>query len=274
MLTARPFGFLGGWQFFGDWQGQVAATAIHAGHDVRPGLAERMILPEDVRFREEDPHTDRIIAGMASRVVVNMSRFEVDLNRSREDAVYRSPEEAWGLAIWRDGHLDDAAARESLSRYDDFYAALAARLDDVAARGPFVIFDVHSYNHRRDGASADPAPFAENPEVNLGTGSLDRERFGGVVEAFIDSLTGQDVSGTDPHTGRLDVRENVKFVGRGLAEWTHMRYPDRGIVLALEFKKTFMDEWTGETDDVRIDDLARALALTVPDVESALRRLS
>ena len=65
-------------------------------------------------------------------------------------------------------------------------------------------------------------------------------------------------------TGPLDVRENVRFRGRQLAAWTHARYPDRGIVLALEFKKTFMDEWTGEVDRARLDELARALAGTVP----------
>ena len=76
------------------------------------------------------------------------------------------------------------------------------------------------------------------------------------------SWTSLAAAGTS--TGPLDVRENVRFRGRQLAAWTHARYPDRGIVLALEFKKTFMDEWTGEVDRARIDELARALAGTVP----------
>ena len=46
--------------------------------------------------------------------------------------------------------------------------------------------------------------------------------------------------------GPLDARENVVFEGRSLAWWVHDRYPRVGCVLALEFKKTFMDEWTGE----------------------------
>ena len=152
--------------------------------------------------------------------------------------------------------------------YDAFYAELGRRLDRVAARGPFVVFDVHSYNHRRDGADAAAAPGEENPEVNVGTGSLDRERFGPVVDTFMSSLAAADTS-----AGPLDVRENVRFRGRQLAAWTHARYPDRGIVLALEFKKTFMDEWTGEVDRARIDELARALAGTVPSVEESLREL-
>ena len=45
-------------------------------------------------------------------------------------------------------------------------------------------------------------------------------------------------------------------------------------MLALEFKKTFMDEWTGEVDRARIDELARALAGTIPAVEESLREVA
>lgn len=60
-----------GVEFFGPWDGPVVATAIHAGNAVRPELADRMILPDDVRFREEDPFTDRIIASVPSRAVIS-----------------------------------------------------------------------------------------------------------------------------------------------------------------------------------------------------------
>jgi len=259
--TERP-----AFEILGDWGGQFIATAIHNGHDVRPDVAAELALPEADRLREEDPHTDEIGALIPARVVVHRSRFEVDLNREREDAVYRSSEDAWGLDVLRNPPLDEAVVAGSLEVYDAFYAELGRRLDPVAERGPFVVFDVHSYNHRRDGADAAAAPGEENPEVNVGTGSLDRERFGIVVDAFMASLAAADTS-----TGRLDVRENVRFRGRQLAAWTHTRYPGRGIVLALEFKKTFMDEWTGAVDRARIDELARALAGTVPAVEDSLR---
>ncbi|WP_109210246.1 MULTISPECIES: N-formylglutamate amidohydrolase [Microbacterium] len=252
-------------EFVGDWTGQFVATAIHNGHDIRPELAAELVLPEADRLREEDPYTDEIGALVPARVVVHRSRFEVDLNRAREDAVYRTSEEAWGLEVFRDPPLDEALVAGSLEVYDAFYAALARRLDPVAERGPFVVFDVHSYNHRRDGADAAEAPAAKNPEVNVGTGSLDRDRFGPVVDTFIETLAG---SGSP--AGRLDVRENVRFRGRQLAAWIHARYPERAVVLALEYKKTFMDEWTGNADHPRVDELARALASTIPSLEEAL----
>lgn len=251
----------------GDWSGQLVATAVHAGHDLRPEVAEQMVLDEEVRLREEDPFTERFIAQLPARLVVHRSRFETDLNRVREEAVYREPDDAWGLEMWRGGRLPDDIAERSLQVFDEVYDELGRRFDELAARGPFVVYDVHSYNHRRDGADAGPAPQADNPDVNVGTGSLDRERWGSVVDTFMEQVA--DLPGE-----RLDVRENVKFVGRGVAQWAHARYPDQAIVLAIEFKKTYMDEWTGEPDDARIATIARALAGTRAPVLAALERLA
>ncbi len=129
---------------------------------------------------------------------------------------------------------------------------------------------MHSYNHRRDGADAEPEPAEDNPEVNLGTGSVDRKLFQGVIDAFTESLRAQPSPTGD---GLIDVRENVKFEGRALAWWIHERYAGRGVCLALEFKKTFMDEWTGEPDLDRIQRLAEALAATQEPVLAALREV-
>lgn len=251
----------------GEWSGQLVATAIHTGHDLRPDVAAAMVLPEDVRLREEDPFTDVIGAAAPARVVAHRSRFEVDLNRPRDTAVYRTPDDCWGLDVWHTDPLDEEIVQGSLEVYDRFYADLGERLDEVAARGPFVVYDVHSYNHRRDGADAEADDPADNPEVNLGTGTVD-ERFGPVVQAFSTSLSSQEVAGH-----RLDVRENVKFEGRALAWWVHGRYPGRGVCLALEFKKTFMDEWTGVPDEAHLAQLRDALGATHEPVLEALRRL-
>lgn len=251
----------------GEWSGQLVATAIHTGHDLRPEVAEAMILDEDVRLREEDPFTDVIGAAAPARVVAHRSRFEVDLNRPRDTAVYRRPEDCWDLHVWRTDPLEDAVVRGSLEVYDRFYTDLGERLDEVAARGPFVVYDVHSYNHRRDGADGDVADPEDNPEVNLGTGTVD-ERFRPVVEAFRSSLSAQEVQGH-----RLDVRENVKFEGRALAWWVHERYAGRGVCLALEFKKTFMDEWSGVPDEEHLAQLRAALGATHDPVLEALGRL-
>lgn len=248
----------------GDWSGQLVSIAIHNGHDLRDEVAEEMILGEETRLREEDPFTDVIGSLAPAQVVVHRSRFEVDLNRPRDEAVYRRPEDAWGLDIWRSNPLPQHIVDGSLAIYDEFYEELGIRLDALAARGPFVVYDVHSYNHRRHGPDAAPEPVGDNPEVNLGTGTVD-EVFQPVVDAFCASLRQQRTGGT-----RVDVRENVKFEGRALAWWVHDRYPGVGCCLALEFKKTFMDEWEAEVHERRLAELQEALARTQAPVLEAL----
>ena len=254
--------------FAGDWEGPVVATSVHAGHDLRPEIAEAMVLDEATRLREEDPFTDRIAAVVTDRAVTSRSRFEADLNRPRREAVYRRPEDCWGLDVWHGGTLSRELFEGSLATYDAFYDALAPRLDALAERGPFVLLDVHSYNHRRDGADADPAPAEDNPEVNVGTASIDRQTFGPLVERFL-----ADIRAGAPGCGPVDARENVAFGGRALAWFVHDRYPGVGCVLALEFKKTWMDEWTAEVDEERLSCLRAALAGTLPGLHEELERL-
>ena len=199
-----------------------------------------------------------MIAFAPTRVTVDRSRFEVDLNRSRELAVYARPEDAWGLRVWSGAPPDELVAR-SVAIYDAFYAELGAHLDSLA--GPFVVLDVHSYNHRRGGLDAPNEPDADNPEVNVGTGSVDRARWATLVDRFMNDLAEQEAGGH-----RLDVRENVRFRGGHLALWVNSRYAGRGCALAIEMKKTYMDEWTGDVDDARVDELSAALAATVPGI--------
>jgi N-formylglutamate amidohydrolase len=232
-------------------------TAIHAGHDLRPEVATRMLLDDRTRRREEDPFTDRITSAGGLPIVVHRSRFEVDLNRARHACVYTSPEDSWGLEVWREPLTEEQVER-SRRLHDAFYAMLTSHLDELARQGPFVVLDVHSYNHRRAGIDQ-PAPAADNPEINVGTGSLDHERWGHIVARFMDDLGTQVVAGH-----RLDVRENVRFEGGHLVQWVHERYDERGCGLAVELKKMFMDEWTGQPDDQHLHELTDAFAASVP----------
>jgi N-formylglutamate amidohydrolase len=234
------------------------ATAIHAGHGLRPAIESRIALDDATRLREEDPFTDRLTAVGGSRVVVHRSRFEVDLNRPRHRALYRKPEDAWNLHVWRESPAAEERER-SLELYDAFYREVGRRLDRLADRGPFLLLDLHSYNHRRDGADAPPAPAAQNPDVNVGTGALDRARWDHVAARCIAELGRRLVRG---HL--LDVRENVRFEGGELSRWVDRNYPGTGCALALEFKKVFMDEWTGEVDEHHLEELRAVLAAVVP----------
>jgi hypothetical protein len=47
-------------------------------------------------------------------------------------------------------------------------------------------------------------------------------------------------------------------------------YRDTACALAIEFKKVFMDEWTGESDDAHLSELRGALAVAAGRTVNAL----
>ncbi len=248
----------------------VVGTAIHNGHAVRQSLVDRMALSEDERLREEDPFTAETIHDLSNRIVFQRSRFEVDLNRARDGAVYLRPEQAWGLDVWRKPP-SEAEVAESLSLHDAYYGMLENYLRDVEARyGSFVVLDIHSYNHRRMGPAAAQTALEDAPEINIGTSSMDRARWAPVVDAFMGFCADFEFLGR-----RLDVRENVSFQGRGeQTRFIHERFPKTGCAIAIEFKKIFMDEWTGVPDWQAIAALRSLIAASVPVLESALREVA
>lgn len=246
----------------------VIVTAIHSGHALRPELEEIIALDEETRLREEDPFTDAWISISDNYLLPERSRFEVDLNRERDEAVYLTPDDAWGLGIWRTPPTHAMVVR-SLEEYDAFYEKLRIHCDEMCrSHGHFVIFDLHAYNYRRAGSDAPPQDPIENPEVNIGTGTMNRRYWGDLVDRFIEDLRHFDFLGR-----HLDVRENVKFVGRHFAQWTHDNYPESACLLAIEFKKFYMDEWSGLGDPVQVQAIRQALASTIPGVRESLAKL-
>ena len=243
----------------------LVATAIHDGHNVRADLMERMNLDDQGRLREEDPFTAEMSKVTDSRVIVHTSRFEVDLNRPRQKAVYRVPEDAWGLEVWTEEPTDEQVER-SLEMYDTFTESVFTLIDALLEKHDrVVVYDLHSYNHRRDGAEAEPADPEENPVINVGTGNIDQAIFRPVIDAFISAMSEQEFRGE-----KLDVRENIKFTGGDFSRRIYERYPERVCVIAVEFKKVFMDEWSGQAYDGAVEQMRQALEGTVERVKGVL----
>jgi hypothetical protein len=170
-------------------------------------------------------------------------------------------EDAWGLHLWNQQPPRELIAR-SLEEYDRFYAEVKRFFTDLESRfGKFIVFDLHSYNHLRDGPDQPCADPELNPEVNVGTGTMVRERWASIVDRFIADLSTFDF--LDRH---LDVRENVKFKGGQFSRWIHETFPETGCAIAIEFKKFFMNEWTGELYHEFFEPLKYALRSTVPGV--------
>jgi N-formylglutamate amidohydrolase len=243
----------------------LVAAAIHNGHAVRKEVANLLALDGMSQLREEDPFTGQWTTIADTQIIGLRSRFEVDLNRPREKAIYLTPEDAWGLHIWQTPPSTSLVAR-SLAQYDAFYAEVKEVLTNLEQRfGQFVVFDLHTYNHRRKGPSGPPADPSQNPEVNIGTGTMNRERWAPLVDRFMADLQKYNFLGR-----HLDVRENVKFRGGQFSNWIHQTFPQSGCALAIEFKKFFMNEWTGEPDKAQLEAIHQALQSTIPGVLETL----
>jgi len=245
----------------------LVATAIHDGHQLSKKLADLLALDESDQLREEDPFTG-IWTGIAENTIIaHQSRFEFDLNRPPDKAIYLLQADAWGLLVWKTNPSTTIIA-ELLERYNEIYRLIHAGLTELVTKfGGLVIFDLHSYNHRRDGPNAPAEDASLNPEINIGTGTMNREYWASLVDSFIADLRKFDFLGR-----HLDVRENIKFKGGYFPKWIHENFGGSVCCLSVEVKKFFMDEWTGEPDNTLIYTIGNALKASVPGVLEELSK--
>lgn len=193
----------------------VLALSIHNGHYLSPPIEENTGISEADRLREEDPYTGLIAERFANHIIIHTSRFEVDLNRSFDKAVYQNPEDCWGLPARK-----VPLSPELLSALQDAYRQWYALLDYYVSRfleihKLLVVFDLHSFNHRRQGPDAFPDPQIENPDLIIGRSNLPDEYYPqvGKLRRLLDGVAWNGIN--------LDCREDVKFTGGYLSRWLH-----------------------------------------------------
>ncbi len=226
-----------------------AGLAIHAGSRVRENLREVMDVNREDRYREEDPFTERFIRDFPIQVVALDSRFEYDLNRPEERAIYPASELTWGLKVWTRPLTDEERA-ETLAKYREYHTLIDIVTEYLLRKNRYaVIFDCHSYNYQRDARI--PWYDSDKPVINLGTEAVNREIFGGVIDTFLAQMKTLAVDGRHITAG-----ENVVFRGGYVSRRLSQAHYDNLLVLAIEFRKIFMDEWSGELYDDRLEQIS------------------
>jgi hypothetical protein len=222
-----------------------AGTAIHSGSRIRDDLKDKLEVSAGDRYREEDPGTDRLIEKMPIQVVALDSRFEYDVNRSAEKAIPLTPEMAWGLTVWNSS-LTEEEISISLAKYREFHllmdlvsAYLVKQVGGKGGSGRAYIFDLHSYCYQRERRE----PWYENPKpvINLGTEAINEAVFRESINDLLLKLKKIRAEGR-----MITVAENEVFRGGFLARRLSALHHDNLAVFAIEFKKIFMDEWSGE----------------------------
>ncbi len=222
-----------------------AGTAIHSGSRIRADLINKLSVSSEDRYREEDPGTERFIEKLPIQIVALDSRFEYDINRSEDKAIPLTPEMAWGLTVWNSSLTAEDIAT-SLAKYREFHqlmdlvsANLVGQAGGKGGGGRACIFDLHSYCYQREKRE----PWYENPKpvINLGTEAINDAVFRDLIDDFLLKLRNIRAEGR-----KVTVAENEVFKGGYLARRLSALHHDNLAVFAIEFKKIFMDEWTGE----------------------------
>lgn len=237
--------------------GPLISLALHDGHFIDEDILAHIGLDEHERFREEDPYTAYMADLPVTQVVVHFSRFMVDLNRSKDKAIYKKEEDAWGLKVWINEFPNELEST-LMNYYNQFYEEMDKLINEkIKSYGYFLILDIHSYNHRRQ-SPKQSSPSSGNPEINLGT-YYNHPKWQAIGKKFLGYLAASKIKGEFP-----DVRENIIFKGGGFSQWVNEMYGDKGSVISIEFKKTFMDEWTGRVDVQHLLDINNALNGALP----------
>jgi hypothetical protein len=205
-----------------------ACAAIHDGHQFRKELWNNCLHSEYDRWYEEDPETKNMVKTLPIVIAGCDSRFEYDLNRAPDEAVF---ETAWGKQLWKEPLSEDLKAI-SLKKHANFYLVVFSLIKKLEDKFGFsVVYDMHSYNWRRWNR--------EVPTWNLGTSNVDNHRFGKVIEDWRQSLSQIKFPNNIKSTSKI----NDTFMGNGYFLKFITQNFKNTLVLATEIAKVYCHEY-------------------------------
>ena len=202
-------------------------AAVHDGHHFRKELWENCRHTEYERWFEEDPATLEMIRTLPLVIAGCDSRFEYDLNRDPENAIYK---DAWGKELWK-RPLSEDMIKKSLAKHQNFYKVVHALVEKLESVHPVcVVYDIHSYNWQRWPR--------EVPTWNIGTANIDFVRFEKDIELWRRALAEIALPGKIPSTALV----NDTFFGNGyFLKFISANFKNT-LVLATEVAKIYCDE--------------------------------
>lgn len=218
-------------------------TAIHNGHRLREDLSEICLLSEQERWYEEDPNTLDFISSFPIVMGGLDSRYEYDLNRPPDIAVY---ETAWGKDVWKRPLTADEK-NTSLAKHENFYRVLYHLIEILEKSfGAVLLFDIHSYNFKRIDR--------ETPLFNLGTENINIDEYAPYIQHWEQELNRIQFPGENSV-----VRQNDVFGGHGHLLKSVGEKFNNTLVFATEIKKVYCNEETGELYFAIVESLSTQL---------------
>lgn len=206
-----------------------ACGAVHDGHQFRQELWSNCLHTEYERWFEEDPATKQMVQTHPIVIAGCDSRFEYDLNRAPETAIYT---DAWGKQLWQNP-LQKKMHEKSLQKHANFYKVVHALISKIEEKfGVCIVYDLHSYNWKRWAR--------EVPTWNLGTSNIDNNRFKNEIESWRAILEKTPLPNGIKSTSKI----NDTFQGNGYFLKYITQNFNNTLVLATEIAKIYCDELT------------------------------
>ncbi len=204
--------------------------AVHDGHQFRKSLWENCLHTEYDRWYEEDPCTKEMIQSHPIVIAGCDSRFEYDLNRAPDTAIYT---DAWGKQLWKKPLAEEERSL-SLEKHTNFYKVVHTLVHQIESKyGNAIVFDMHSYNWKRWDR--------EVPTWNLGTANIDNNRYGELAESWSQRLGEMELPNGIKSTSKI----NDTFQGNGYFLKYITQNFENTLVLATEIAKVYCDEYEG-----------------------------
>lgn len=221
----------------------IVHTAIHDGHNLAGKLLSKCLLDDNERRYEEDPYTGDMIQAFPITLRALDSRYMYDLNRPTEECVYK---EAWGKSIWSE-NLSKQEIAHNTNLHSSYYRILHALLKKLEQLFDCcVVYDLHSYNYQRIEANT--------PLFNIGTHSVDNERWQAVFNHLIKQLQQHEYSNIENRAALDEV-----FQGKGYQAAYISQHFNNTLCIALELKKVFMEETSGQPYPLILDEFKENL---------------
>ncbi len=232
-------------------------AAIHDGHQFRKSLWEKCLHTEYDRWYEEDPCTRQIIQSNPIVIAGSDSRFEYDLNRAPENAIY---EDAWGKQLWKEPLADKEKAK-SLEKHQTFYGVVHALVKQIENKyGIALVFDMHSYNWQRWDRAV--------PTWNLGTTNIDAKRFSQLAASWSKKLASIALPNGIVSTSKI----NDTFQGNGYFLKYITSHFNNTLVLATELAKVYCNELDGTIYPEVVSAVEEQLKELIPQQVSEFQR--
>ena len=201
--------------------------AVHDGGEFRKELWDNCLHTQYERWYEEDPETKNMVISHPILIAARDSRFEYDLNRSPEEAVFDT---AWGKQLWK-RPLTKEEKEKPRVKHTAFFKVTHALIKKIEDKfGTAIVYDMHSYNWQRWDR--------EVPTWNLGTSNIDNDRFGEDIESWRQSLSEIKL----PNNIKSSAAINNTFFGNGYFLKYITKNFKNTLVLATEIAKVYCDE--------------------------------